>query len=379
MVRNNSGVNGGNRQGNKPELTEKIACEALQKFFDQKPFVLFASGVSCAVDRGFGMKALQDCLEKKIPEICSDNKQKSEWKKVSKELELNSDFEMAMNGVEDKGLMRKVIETTAEHLSKVERENAFQIFSGEKTWPAIGIIKRLVERLPETDRTLHAATPNYDLLAEYALIRANIPYTTGFWGGVVRRLDWDRASRQMTYREKVRAGRSKVVWKTRYHKHLRLYKVHGSLNTFWFEDRVVETDAWRKAPENVERLMITPGTSKHEKLHRFRDDLLSEFDKAVRAHNAFLFLGFGFNDTQLVDNAIVEKLRRECSPALIVTRSCNERIEKLVRESTNAWLVCKQADDDSTRIFNGKYRDWLHLPGRELWKFDRFAEEIMGG
>lgn len=363
----------------KPELTKEIAYKALQNFFNQKPFVLFGTGISCAVDQDFGMGTLEHYLKAEIPKRTLTKQQKIEWKNVLEALSRNSDFEAAMNGIKDKSLLKFVIETTAEQVSIVNRKNTFEILNREKSWPATSMFKRLVDRLPETDRTLHVATPNYDLLAEYAFAQAAICYTTGFWGGIVRKLDWIQAERQMTYAEKVPSGRSKVTSITRLKKHIRLYKVHGSLNTFFFEDQLVETDAWTKAPENVERLMITPGTSKHEKLHDYRGALLGEYDKAVRGHSAFLFLGFGFNDTQLVNNAISEKLKQNASPALIITRSSNSRIESLLKDCKNTWLVCKHPENNSTRIFNKKYQDWLNLPDKELWKFDRFTTEIMGG
>jgi hypothetical protein len=363
----------------KPQLTKEIAYKALQKFFNQKPFVIFATGISCAVDPGFGMRALEQYLKDEIPKQSLNNQQKFEWEGVLEALSQNLDFEAAMNAIKDETLLRRMINTTAEHVSIVDRKNAFGILSGGTSWPAIGMFKRLVDRLPETDRTLHVATPNYDLIAEYAFTQANIPYTTGFWGGVVRKLDWIQAERQMTYAEKVPSGRSKVTTITRLKKHLRLYKVHGSLNTFYFKGQVVETDAWERVPDGVDRLMIMLGGSKHEKLHDYRDVFLGEYDKAVRAHRAFLFLGFGFNDTQLIKNAISEKLKKQSSPALIITRSSNERIESLLKESKNTWLICKHPGDDSTRVLNGNYRDWLYLPDKELWKFDRFTIEITGG
>jgi len=363
----------------KHELTKTTAYKALQKFFDQKPFVLFATGTSCAVDTNFGMGSLEQFLKAEINKSPLNKQQKMEWDYVLAALEKNPDFEAAMNKISDEVLLRQVIEKTAAHVSSVDHKNAFGILSGEISWPAIGLFKRLVDRLPETDRTLHVATPNYDLTAEYAFTQANIRYTTGFWGGVVRKLDWVQAERQMTYAEQVPSGRSKMSTITRFRKHLRLYKVHGSLNTFSFNNQVVETDTWRKVPPGVERLMITPGTSKHEKLHDFRDALLTEYDKAVKSHSAFLFLGFGFNDTQLVTNAISEKLKKQSSPALIITRDSNERIEALLKESKNSWLVCKHPDNDSTRIWNNQYGNWLHLAKKELWKFDIFTNEIMGG
>lgn len=363
----------------KPQLTKEIAYKALQNFFNQKPFILFGTGVSCAVDPDFGMGALEQYLKVKIPALTLTEQQQIEWEGVLEALRQNSDFEGAMNGIKDETLLKNVIYTTAEQVSIADRKNTFGILNKEKSWPAAGMFKRLVDRLPETDRTLHVATPNYDLLAEYAFAQAEIPYTTGFWGGVVRKLDWIQAERQMTYAEKVPAGRSKVTSITRFKKHIRLYKVHGSLNTFFFENQVVETDAWAEVPGNIDRLMITPGASKYERLNDYRDALLGEYDKAVKGHSAFLFLGFGFNDSQLVNPAISEKLKKNDSPALIITRSSNPRIESLVKDSKNTWLVCKHPENDSTRILNDNYQGWLDLPDKELWKFDKFTSEIMGG
>ena len=46
------------------KLTKKNAYNALQDFFNQVPFVLFATGTSCAVDFDFGMAPLVRILKK---------------------------------------------------------------------------------------------------------------------------------------------------------------------------------------------------------------------------------------------------------------------------------------------------------------------------
>jgi len=363
---------------NKPELTKEIAYKALQNFFDQKPFVLFATGTSCAVDTDFGMYALQKKLKFEIPKKSLNLEQRSEWDDVLKTLGKNGDFESAMNSIKDSNLLKYVISETALFVSGVEKKHSFNLLQGNEIWPAIEIFKRLVKRLPEADKVLHVATPNYDLLAEYAFTQADILYTTGFWGGVVRQLDWKKAERQMTYAEKVSQGRAKPQWVTRVKNHICLYKVHGSLNTFKFDKKIVETDAWEEVPNGVERFIITPGTAKHEKLHEYRDTLLSAFDKAICSHHAFLFLGFGFNDTQLIKNKIEIKLKNEDSFGLIITRESNDNIEALLSHAKNVWVVCKNENNESTRIFNCQYKGWLKLEDKELWRFDHFVTEIMG-
>lgn len=282
-----------------------------------------------------------------------------------------------MNSISDSILLNYVVNETASIVTLVQNNNVDQILSDPSNWTASEIISRLVKKLPQSNAVLHMATPNYDLLAEIAMSTCKIPYTTGFWGGAIKTLNWKQSQRQMTYPASVQIGRKKQ-FVTHHINHVKLYKVHGSLNVFCKDREVVECDLWKIPPNGYNRLLITPGTSKHEKLHDYRDILLSEYDEAVRSHKRFLFLGFGFNDTQLVNNAITDKLKKEQSDGLIITRDLNLRIKELLNNAKNTWLVCKSEQDNSTRIYNNQFDDWLVLEDKELWRFDHFANEIMG-
>lgn len=365
----------------KAPLTKEIAYKALQDFFQKKPFVLFGTGTSCAVDLRFGMPALQKHLEDTILKLSFSPEQKAEWNAVLTALNKGADFETSMNAVKDNQLLKDIIASTAQLMSNVDKQHAADILTGNTRWPAIGLIEKLVNGLPETDRTLHIATPNYDLLAEYSFSHARIPYVTGFWNGINRKLNWAQAEREVTYAERAFSGR-KMCIVTRLKKHIRLYKVHGSLNVFSTKGEIVENNAWVYDPPNcAERIMITPGTSKYEQLHQHRYELLGEFDRAVQCHNAFLFLGYGFNDNQLNNNAIIRKLKDQGCQGLIITRDCNSRIKRLLSECINLWIVCKQdiTGKEDTQIFNSAYADWLPLNGVKLWRTETFSKEILGG
>mgnify|MGYP000439001283 CR=1 FL=1 len=86
----------------KPELTKEIAYKKLQDFFLIKPFVLFATGTSCAVDIEFGMGALEKYLKEEIPKFLLKDNQKTEWAGVVNKLTIDSDFESAMNSIQFK-------------------------------------------------------------------------------------------------------------------------------------------------------------------------------------------------------------------------------------------------------------------------------------
>ncbi len=359
------------------ELTKEIAYKEFQKFFQDKPFVLFGTGMSCAVDNRFGMDSLKEHLLDKLTKAKLNNVQQTEWASVITSLNAGIDFETSMNSINNNDLINKIVIITGDFVSSLDYEFSQKILNSYDNWPASSVFKKLVDKLPGTDRELHVATSNYDMLAEYAFEKADIPYINGFYGGVIRKLNWEQSRRSITYVDKVPYGK-KIKLVTREKKHVSLYKVHGSLNLFLTNDNLIENNAllYMPIPEGIERLIITPGIFKYEKLHKYRDELLTKFDDAIRKHNFFLFLGFGFNDNQLNTRTILDKLKNQKCNGLIITKETNERIDKLLDEAKNLWLICQS--DTETSIKNKKYSAPLLLQNEELWKVDVFTKKILG-
>ena len=361
------------------ELTKGVAYKAIAEFFSaEKPFVLFGTGTSCALDLSFGMPALEGHLRTELS-AGLNNYQALQWQLVIDTLDARThDFESAMDFIKDDELTNRIVETTAKFVAYYDAKYAYQIISGSVEWPAGRLIKKLVETLPETDRQLHLATPNYDLLAEYSFVRDSIPYLTGFSGGFCRQFDWSEAKKTVRFTDKSLA-KTKQPPRLVEKKHIRLHKPHGSLNTFDVESRMVECDGWIvNKPDGVTRAMITPGTAKYQRLHQDRSRL-AEYDRAVSDHSSFLFLGFGFNDSQLVNNTFRHKLEQNQCSGLVITRDFSPQIGGWLNSCPNMWVVCKQETSDSTRVFNSKFDDWLLINDKELWRFDRFTQEFLGG
>jgi len=364
----------------KESLTEEIAINALRSFFREKPFLFFGTGISCALDVRFGMEALKDALIDQIKGLSLTGAAKRDWAVVEEVLQNGSDLESALDTVTDAGLLKMITKITGDFIASVDREYAYKISQGSTEWPATNLLKKLVGSLPDGDRVLHALTPNYDMLFEYACDFVGIPYANGFSGGVQRKMDWNAVERSLLSPEQVQQGRNlKQVFKFR--KHVRLYKVHGSLNYFFHRNEVVENNAWIWSPPDfAERVMITPGLSKYETLQRYRQELLQSADAAINKATNFLFIGYGFNDKHL-EEYIKRKLINQSCHGLVITRDCNLRIETLLAASANLWIVCKSEDANSegTRIFNKQYLNWLHLPERKLWDIVEFTKQILGG
>lgn len=360
-------------------LNQDIAFKALQKFMQEKPFILFGSGTSCAVDLNYGMNALRDHLINIIPGKIRNQTGLSQWQDVKHALDNGSDLESAMNAVQNDELTQIIIDTTAQYFCALDEKYCTKIMLGEINWPTVQLIKVIVDNLPMNDRVLHVATTNYDLLFEYSLEMAKIKYITGFYGGINRSLDWKRAVNMFLYFEES-SRRGKIRKTPKCYKHVRLYKVHGSLNTFRINNEIIENNTWLyNKPDTIERMMITPGTNKHERLQQNRQELLGEYDRAVAGHSAFLFIGFGFNDSQLSNDAIKRKLKEQECPGLILTRDSNPRIEEIIKECKNVWLVCKPENQPGTRISNYCFENPLLIDTDELWNPYVFVEKILGG
>jgi hypothetical protein len=362
------------------DLTKEKAVEELRNFFREKPFLFFGTGMSCALDSRFGMIALKDALVDGIQENTLTAVQKSEWAAVVLALGAGSDLENALNVVNDSDLLKILTRLTGIFVSDIDQSYAYRIAQGTVEWPAIRLLKKLVETLPEGDPVLHVLTPNYDMLFEYACDSACVPYTNGHFGGIERKKDWKAVQRAFCEPEQICQSK-KIKTINRLKKHVCLYKAHGSLNYFFHRNSVVQNDAWMwKPPDFAERVMITPGLSKYQTLQRYRQELLQSADAAIDKAARFLFLGYGFNDTHL-EEYIKRKLITQACHGLIVTRDTNQRIESLLSQSDNLWLVCKsdEQNGDGSRIYNRQYSNSLILPGENLWDVRTFTDQILGG
>ena len=307
-------------------LTENVAFSSIRDFFREKPLVIFGTGMSCAIDIRFGMGALSDELIKRILPESLTSAQRQQWAQVSRALDSGDDLETALVYVADIDLLQMVKEKTGDFISGIDREFAHKIAEAKVSWPASALIKRIVEKLPEGDPTLHIVTPNYDTLFEHACDLLGITYTNGFMGTTKRCLDWDAADRSLRIPQMVTRNRRRER-KFRLRKHARLHKVHGSLSYFFYRNEVIENNAWMwDAPTFASRVIVTPGLTKYESLQNYRNELQKAADEAIDESSHFLFLGYGFNDSHLETY-----IRQKLTTSILQRFDCDERFEPTYR------------------------------------------------
>lgn len=143
-------------------------------------------------------------------------------------------------------------------------------------------------------------TTNYDLFNEIALESLAIHYTNGFRGNVQRIFDPTVYQLRLVDDQHRYKDRWSVI-----RNYLKLYKIHGSIDWYFDDDKVVQ-----KSPnEDTENVVIYPTINKH---FETQQTPYSEMFRALsislqKPDSTLLILGYGFPDqhiNQLISQAL---------------------------------------------------------------------------
>ena len=369
------------------KLTKDFAYMELQKIMKEKVLLVVGTGASMALDPRFGMGALRDELCNKIPDkISHDRDAVDQWEKVLYVLNNNGDLESALNEVKNKILISTVIRVTGDFVAGLEIEYKSKILNGNIEIPIGHFLQKLSDGLPEYDPVLDIITPNYDLLLEYCCDTHEIPYITGFWGGIQKQYNWEESIQQMIHTKDIPRGK-RILKIERTRRHIRIHKVHGSLNWFKKGDKIFEdnTLVYTRQDEasTIERFIITPGKSKYEKAFLSNFNLFANANQAVSGERGFIFVGYGFNDDHIQQNIKKEIIEKK-KAGIIITKELTRKADDLLKKSNNLWAVYqKRKDEDdkkgtSTYIYNQAYDKPLIIENSNIWNIKCFSREVLG-
>ena len=367
------------------ELTKDLAYSELQQILRDKVLLVVGTGASMALDHRFGMEALSSELLKKIPgRINGSDEAKKQWEVVAKKLEEGIDLESALKETNDKFLIKKIVRVSGDFLAKLDKKYKLQILNDELEVPVGHFITKLTNGLPESGPVLDIITLNYDLLIEHCCDQLKIAYTTGFVGGIRKYPDWNKAEKQMVYKKIIPRGKKKLKVK-RIHRHLRLYKVHGSLNWFKKNDDKIEDNSLvysNLGASAMERFIITPGNSKYRRAFD-NFDCFKRVDDVVPLNKAFIFIGYGFNDEHL-QKRIKKELLEKKKQGIIITKQLSPNAEKFLHESDKLWAIYHSSDkygdvdEEDTLIYNRAFERPLIIRNQSIWDVKNFSKEVLG-
>ena len=343
--------------------------QEIQERLNKRLILVIGTGSSISVDYDFSMSSLERHLKNVIPSLIKHDKEaEKEWALVLNNLSKNIDFENSLNAVKSQFLLDCIILETGKHVSKVSYANISKISRGEI--PIIELFNKLKNLFSFSNPIIDIITPNYDLVIENALSFSGIDYNDGFYGGIQKKFDWIE-SEQLFNRffkyNKTQKTYSKIA------PHMKLHKVHGSMNYFIHNDNVFRNDSLSYLDEVIdyERFIITPGETKHKRIVENRQ-FYSEMDKAIESGQTFLFVGYGFNDID-IDKKICQKINLKNHKAIIVTKDLIGNASEILKDNSDIIAIYDNYKGGASISYN-KETFYIDKP---IWQVDKFANEIL--
>jgi len=238
---------------------------------------------------------------------------------------------------------------------------------------------KIFNSLSTLNPCLNIITPNYDLLIEHICDKNKIPCCTGFTGGITKYYDWNIAEKELSFIIKKIKNRKQKLFGNR-KRHIKLHKVHGSLNWFWQNQQIMEDNSLAYDREHtLKRAIIPPGDAKISEAFMNYRDFFARADNAIANDDAYIFVGYGFNDIH-IEKEIDRHLKINGKHGVIITKELSDKAKKLINTADNLWAVFQDPDNSAnTLIKNKKYNNHLIVENFDLWKIDEFTDIILGG
>lgn len=211
-------------------------------------------------------------------------------------------------------------------------------------------------------------TLNYDLLLETALEKMRAPYFDGFIGTLEARFD--------TELSEAPSGPNAESMPAFF---ARLWKLHGSVNWAWNDDREIVRLGYEVPAEADRTAAIYPSDAKYEESRRVPFVVLQDiFRKTLHQPETLVMItGYSFGDDHINEQLFHAATRRQRSEFMVFC--FGEIPEKL---AVRAFLTPNlQVVSGSEAILGGKRADWKppepeDLPGNlsaKIWESGKFA------
>ena len=330
-----------------------------QKYIASRPVVVLGSGSSIP----YGLPSMACLAEGVLRKV--DVRDDPSWNTFKENLQITIDLEETLQKFTlSEALLGRVVTETWNITAKKDI-GVYQDLIENKTRL---VLTRLFQHLLRTaNPQFTVITTNYDRLAEYAANMAKAEVLTGFTSGWIQRFVPDNSTN---------------VWKRLgqdFEGRIYILKVHGSLD--WFEQKGREAIAIplaREIPESFRPLMVTPGISKYQEVHKdpFRT-IMSQSDAVLKKASCFLCIGFGFNDEHL-QPILLDRVRNNDIPIVIVTKKLTPAAQTAFLKTPPPKYIIFEEDEKGTTVYSQDCPNGEVVPDYELWNLSSFVNMLLG-
>ena len=308
------------------------------------------------------MANLAQCLIGAKPEKTGNHQDDELWEYFVAELNEGKDLESALQAVQmSESLSDYIVEQAWKYVYEADAKVFDNVIQDNNLLP----ISRLYRHLfSSTHRSLSVVTPNYDRLAEYAADIAGYCHYTGFTYGYIRRRQTDP---RISFTRDHLSARTIDIW-----------KVHGCLDWFMNGDGdVIAVASSRSIPAEFRPAIVTPGIRKYEQTHQepFRS-VIAGADTALNGANAYLCIGFGFNDTH-IQPKLMERWRQGDALLVILTKALSDSAKQMLAKANGKEFLALEEAPTGTRMWSHRYPEVELLEDVSLWDLPDFLDHTV--
>ncbi|MDR0534511.1 MAG: SIR2 family protein [Verrucomicrobiales bacterium] len=343
------------------EKPQDLVCKLAQECIGKSPVIILGSGASAAYGIP-GMPQLKDYLLGLSCPTSITLEEKKRWNEFHARLK-TTDLETALNEVRlSECLTAFVVESTWDFLAPFDYKVFEETILRVDMFP---LTKLFLHLFYSTQKEIHVVTPNYDRLAEYAADAGKLVHYTGFNYGHIRTRVTNNKPR--IFYGKNTPARTVNVW-----------KVHGSFD--WFRDRdgiVFGLPIGKQRPANVAPVIVTPGIEKFRLTHEEPfHSIKTEADRALQSADAYLCIGYGFNDSHL-QTTLVERCRGNDIPLVLLTREISSTAKAfLVSGKCSKYLAIEEMDT-GCRVFSAEFPAGVEIAKKSFWQLSEFLKLVI--
>jgi len=333
----------------------------IQDLFQRGLVIVVGSGASCAYGVP-GMDALAKYLIENVPKELSSLTQeaKDEWNRIALALESGKGLEIALSENTIGGLAQVLKTQTAECIAQKEVTAIAQILS-LPTLPAFGRLCRYY--LSFADQ-LNVITTNYDRLIEIQAAQADVAVDTLYYGHTLGRFNPDRSGNELL-RACIPTGRASRT-QLKAWPHLRLFKVHGSLDWYNLGDTLYRSDLAIPGARQI----VPPSIEKYRLGYYPPFDAMREkANLAIDNASGMLFQGYGFNDDHLQTHITPRSTQ---IPSVVLSMKLTDSAREHISRNNNSIGIEKNLD--GCTIFYGGQSINVSLP---LWDLEILCTEVL--
>ena len=328
--------------------------QLVQKYLENNPVIILGSGASA----DYKIPLMSD-LSKRIKHS-GDKFDDVEFTTLCNNIDSFNNLEVAIDktALSDLSIntLRKII---WDSINKKDLELYKKLLQNVSGFALIGLLKKVITN---SQNTATIVTTNYDRLVEYAVDMIDATAVTGFDGNVFQKLNVPSETKR----------RGSIIIRERV---VNIWKVHGSLDWFSKDGRIVGLPLSSRIPINHIPLIIPPSKGKYSNAHDepYRS-IISQADIAFSQAGSFLCIGYGFNDDH-IQPKLFERIKKGI-PIVVLCRDATDACKQNVAsDDVNKYIIIDRLAEGKTRVICKGSEDVFD---GNFWKLPEFNKNFLG-